>query len=123
MDLSSLNMDNIEAIMSSISAEDMESLSKMAGELLGGIPKEEPKKEPPKTSFDTNNLFSSIDPASMMKIMNILNKLNSAPSDPRCNFLESLKPLLSEKRQHKADEAIKMLQLMSMLPYLQSLGE
>ncbi len=122
MDLSSLNMENIESIMSSVSAEDMDRLSQMASELLGGMGKEE-KKEQKKSAPNPNDIFSSIDPASMMKIMNIIGKLNSAPNDPRCSFLESLKPLLSEKRQHKADEAIKMLQLMSMLPYLQSLGE
>lgn len=38
--------------------------------------------------------------------------------DARSNFLFALKPLLSPKRHHKVDEAVKIMRLFSILPML-----
>lgn len=115
MDLSSLNLDNLGDIISSLSEDDMAKLNSLADELLGGGQKE--KKEIPVQNggFD---LFSGINPEMMTKIMSLIGKLNSMPKDPRCDFIASLKPLLSKEKQQKADEAIKMLQLLSVIPLL-----
>lgn len=115
MDLGSLNLDNLGDIVSSLSEDDITKLNSLADELLGGGQKE--KKEPPiqNGGFD---LFSGINPEMMAKIMNLIGKLNSMPRDPRCDFIASLKPLLSKDKQQKADEAIKMLQLLSVIPLL-----
>ncbi len=114
MDLSSLNLDNLGDIVASLSEDDMAKLNSLADELFGG---EQKGKEAPaqNTGFD---LFSGINPDMMAKIMNLIGKLNSAPKDPRCDLIASLKPLLSKDKQQKADEAIKMLQLLSVIPLL-----
>ena len=35
--------------------------------------------------------------------------------DPRCDFMLSLKPLLSEKRRKKADDAVMLLRVFRLL--------
>ena len=116
MDSGSFNLDNLGDIISSLSDEDMAKLNSLADELFSGTPKQNEKStaKPPSGS----DLFSGIDPVMMSRIMNIIGKLNSAPNDPRCNVIASLKPLLSKDKQQKADEAIKMLQLLSLIPLL-----
>ena len=112
MDLSSLNLDTLRDIMSSLSNEDMAKLNSLADELLGSGQKERPSQ-----AF-SNDFLSGINPDMIAKIMSVIGKLNSAPKDPRCDLINSLKPLLSKDKQQKADEAIKMLQLLSVLPLL-----
>ena len=112
MDLSSLNLDNLNDIMASLSDEDIARLSSLADELSGSGQKESSAQN------SANNFFSGINPDMMAKIMSIIGKLNSAPKDPRCDLINSLKPLLSKDKQQKADEAIKMLQLLSVIPML-----
>ena len=114
MDLGSLNLENLGDIMASLSEDDMAKLNSLADELLGGG-----QKEKESSSQNTaGDFFSGINPDMMTKIMNLIGKLNSMPRDPRCDFIASLKPLLSKDKQQKADEAIKMLQLLSVIPLL-----
>lgn len=118
MDFSSLNLENLGDIMSSLSEDDMAKLNSLADELFRDKDKE---KKSEKSSADKTSgfdLFSGLDPAVMNRLMNIITRLNSAPDDPRCNVIASLKPLLSKDKQQKADEAIKMLQLLSLIPLL-----
>ncbi len=122
MDLGSLNMENIENILSSMSSEDMEMLSGMAQSLFSSMGQKEEKEEkssPPKDS----NPFSSfnIDFETLSRIMGIMEKLNRRPDDPRYNLLLSLKPMLSEKRQGRIDEALKIMSLLSFLPLIDEL--
>lgn len=122
MDLNSLNLDSLGDIVSSLSKDDIDKLNSLASEFFSDKGDEPSKKESPSSPENGGfDLFSGLDPNMIMKISSILSKLNSAPKDPRCDFLTSLKPLLSKEKQQKADEAIKMLQLLSLLPLLQDL--
>ena len=124
MDLSSLNLDSLGDIMSSLTDEDISRLSSLAGEFFPSEKKENEKEKAKKESTpksSTADLFSGLAPQMLEKIMSIMGKLNSSPKDPRCDFLSSLKPLLSKDKQQKADEAIKMLQLLSLIPILNEL--
>ena len=51
----------------------------------------------------------------------IMEKLNRRPDDPRYNLLLSLKPMLSEKRQEKIDDALKILSVLSLLPLIEEM--
>ena len=51
-----------------------------------------------------------------MSLMGNMNK-----EDSRTRLISDLKPLLSEERRKKADEAIKFLQLMEFLPLLKGM--
>ncbi|MBQ3137447.1 MAG: hypothetical protein IJB74_08210 [Clostridia bacterium] len=122
MDFGSLNMENIENILSSMSSEDMEMLSSLAQSMFSSAGRKEEKEEKisPPADSDPFSAFN-IDFETLGKVMSIMEKLRSRPQDPRCNLLLSLKPMLSEKRQSKIDEAVKMLSLLSFLPLIDEL--
>lgn len=52
----------------------------------------------------------------LMKIMPLLSSVNK--EDENARFLRALKPHLKDKRQRKLDEAIKMMQILKILPIL-----
>ena len=98
MDLGSLNMENIENILSSMSSEDMEMLSGMAQNLFSSMEQKEKKEEKSSPPENNGNPFSSfnIDFETLSRIMSIMEKLNRQPDDPRYNLLQSIMPMLSE---------------------------
>ena len=111
MDPPDFNFDNIGDILGSLSSEDFEKLSSLAGQFMGGEKSEEESKN------ETGGGFN-IDPDMLFKIMDIMQKLNSRQNDPRCNLITALKPLLSPERRQKADTAIELLRLMSIFSLL-----
>ena len=117
MNLDGINLENIGEILGNMSPEDMEKLSGLASELFG-----EGERKNEKSSGSTQGSFfgfDGIDPASIGRIMDIMKRLNSRPSDPGCELISALKPLLSERRRKRADEAIAMLKMISLLPIIE----
>ena len=113
MDLGSLNLDNIENIINSMSQNDIDELSALASQFLGsGNNASSPEQEEKSDGID----FETI-----TKIASVLSRISSQPKDPGCELLSALKPMLSPERRRKADEAIKMIQLISLLPLLKDL--
>ena len=117
MDLGSLNLDGIENIINSMSQKDIEDLSAMASQFFGGTNDayQKPDGQAEKEKSE------GIDFETITKIASVLGRLSSQPKDPGCELLTALKPMLSPERRHKADEAIKMMQLISLLPLLKDL--
>ena len=93
-------MDNIGDIISSLSDSDMENLKDMAGKLFSGE-----KDEGASLPFDLSSLG-----------------VLAGAEDERCALIKSLKPMLSEHRQKKADEALKLLKLASLVPLIKESG-
>ena len=113
MDLGSLNSDAIENIINSMSQKDIEDLSAMASQFFGAGDNTSKSKQ--------ENSSDGIDFETITKIASVLGKLSSQPKDPGCELLSALKPMLSPERRQKADEAIKMMQIISLLPLLKDL--
>ena len=113
MDLGSLNLDNIENIINSMSQKDIEELSSLASQFFSDT------KDSRKPKQENNN--ETIDFDTITRIASVIGRLSSQPRDPGCELLAALKPMLSPERQHKADEAIKMMQIISLLPLLKDL--
>ena len=109
MDLGSLNLEGIENLINSMSQSDIEELSSLAGEFFSGKGKDEKQKAEANQGIDFDTVT---------KIASLMSRLSSMPRDPACELLTALKPMLSPERRHKADEAIKMMQLLSLLPLL-----
>ncbi len=113
-----INMDNINEIISSLSDEDMENLRAAAENLFSSEEKTE-KKE----SFgfggmpDLSNILGNA--RLMSGITSIMGAMNK--TDSRTRLIEALKPLLSENRRRKADEAMQMMKLFDLLPMLTNL--
>lgn len=98
---------DISELLSSLSPDDISKLKGVASELLSGQSSLSDSK-PQESPQSTPDLFS------------LMGKLSS--DDERTAFLKSLRPLLSEARQKKTDEAIKILRLLSLLPLLRESG-
>ncbi len=110
-------MDSINDLLNSISPEDMEKLKSVADSLLNNTDN---------NSGAGNNAASAPKPADasnangatdlFMKVASAMNRDNDKTA-----FLKALRPLLSEERRHKADEAMKFLRLMDALPLLKGM--
>lgn len=113
-------MDNINDIISSLSAEDIDNLRAAAESFFGSKEEKQEKKSEEKqnSSFsgipDLNSILGN---AQMMaKLSSIMSAMNKP--DHRSELIKALKPLLSERRRKRADEAMQMLKLFEMLPLL-----
>lgn len=117
-------MDEINEIIDNLSEDDIAKLKSLAGDLFGGDTQAGPHGS--SGSHGTSGppaLPDMPDPAMMKKISKVMSSLKSSSGDnSRANFIASLKPLLSDKRQQRADEAMKMIHLLDILPALKDTG-
>lgn len=111
-----MDFDNISHIISSLSEEDIASLKSTAASLFGGE-KEEKEEMKGNSDFD----FSSVDPRTLGKISRMMSILNSSSSSPRCDLIKALKPLLSQDKRKRADEAMQIMRLLDILPLIQEM--
>ena len=111
-------MDSINDILSSLSADDIENLKSVAESVFGN--KEEKKEKNGEYTAPSGampDLSSILGNAQMMaKISQIMSMMNKR--DSRAEFIKALKPLLSERRRRRADDAMQMLKLFEILPML-----
>lgn len=107
-----MNFDDIGSILSSMSEDDLNSLSDMAQQFFGG---EKQTAEP------QNDPLGGIDPQMISKLMQILPLLQSKGDDERTRLIAALKPLLSPQKRRKADEAIQLMRLIDLLPMIEKL--
>lgn len=107
-----MDFSNINDILSSFSQEDIDSLKSVAEGFFGG---EEEEKGTKSSSF----FPEGIDLEMIGKITRILGVLNSTSQDPRCDLIRALKPLLSPDKRKRADEALKIMKLLDVLPMIQ----
>ncbi len=112
-------MEGINEIIGNLSDDDIGRLKNLANDLFGNTSKTEPPAKGQKADV-SGDMF---DPALLNRVMGIVSSLNGSPdSDERARFLASLKPLLSDKRQQRTDEAMKMMHLFEILPALKDSG-
>lgn len=108
-------MDSINDILSSLTDEDMENLRAAAESFFSS--NEEKSSAPPPSGSSMPDFSGILGNAQMMaKISSIMSAMNK--KDDRTRLIEALKPLLSEKRRHRADEAMQMMKLFELLPTL-----
>ncbi len=108
-------MIDIENLLSSISDEDMAKIKGIADSLM-----EKDNTRPSETQKKPETIPNlPIDADMMKKIMGLMGQFNK--EDYRTRLIEDLKPMLSDERKQKADEAVKFLQLMEVLPLLKGL--
>lgn len=118
---------DISSILSSLSSEDINNLKNMANSILGSEKKEEPERNEPQKNPDNVNFkmpdLSSLGLPDMSQFSNLLPLLSQLNShDEREDFICALKPLLSDERRRKADEAMKFIKLLSIIPLLKEKG-
>ena len=114
-------MDSISELLSSVSPEELERLKGVAQSLISSSGNSDtvapPKKEKSDVSLDGISSLFGGDTAKMLTT--VAKALNQ--EDDRTKFIAALKPLLSEERRQRADEAMRFLRLMDTLPLLKGL--
>ena len=88
---------------------DLNQLGSLLSQL--GLGQNNPSPAPSLPSIDMNNILQ------IQKAMQLF-----ASGNKNVELLRSLRPLLSEKRQKKVDDAIRIMQLIQMLPMLKESG-
>lgn len=126
---------NINDILSSLSNENIEMLKGVAGSILNqsdmqssAQQQKPPQSTPQSAPQDRQSLppqinglnFNSDDFAMIMKAKSIFDRMNKT-SSKNADLINALKPHLSEQSRQKADQAIRILKLFDMLPYLKDL--
>lgn len=112
-------MADLQEILSSISDEDMAKIKSVAESLMSGNGQTETNNQNTNNNSSQGGFSLPFDMGTMSKMMSLMGQMNK--EDHRTRLINDLKPLLSEERRQKADEAIKFLQLMEMLPLLKGL--
>lgn len=98
----------------------LDKIKSIAG-MLGGAAAEQSSPGPSQPEQSGSPLGLDTDTLQMItKIAPMLSGFRQ--EDDNTRFLRSLRPLLGEERQKKLDEAVKILQMMRMLPLLKSSG-
>jgi len=110
-------MDSINDIISKLSAEDIEELKSMADEFFGSSD-EKPKEEKPPEMPDISSILGNAE--LLGKITQIMGAMKK--EDDRIRFINALKPLLSEGRRKRADDAMQLLKIMDIIPLVSSIG-
>ncbi len=131
---------DINSILSSLSQDDIENLKKTAADIMGGMGNASPKngsssgEKADKTNgnnISIENILSSFqnsngnsfgfpDMNMLSSLAPVLQAVNS--KDERVEFINALRPLLSDDRRKKVDEAVKIVRLLSLLPLLKERG-
>ncbi len=118
---------DIGSILNSLSPQDIENIKSVASEFLGGSAQNTKSQEHPQPSPNTQlpdlsslGNLNMPDLSQLSALLPILNAFNS--HDSRIDFIEALKPMLSENKRQKADEAMKLVRLMSVIPLLRERG-
>ena len=103
---------DISEILSSLTEDDIRQLKNAANSIFG-----QDSQEKQSTKSDSSNIFNS-------DLLGNIGKLGNAVSrdDDRTALIKALKPLLSEPRQQKADEVIKILRIVQLIPLLKDSG-
>ena len=105
---------DLNSLLGNLSDEDISALGDMAQQLFGSAPEQV-------ASEQNNNIFGSLDPAMLARIMQILPLLQSDADNDRTRLICALKPMLSKSRRQKADEALQLIRLLEILPMINGL--
>ncbi len=114
---------DLNDLLSSLSDEDMKQLQETAAQLLGNMQTDGGASENSSNGgladlFAGNNPLA--DPKVLGGISRYFGKMNE--KDSRSDFLYALKPLLSETRRSKVDEAVNVLRVVKMMRMLREGG-
>ena len=107
-------MKDIGDLFAGLSPEDLAQLQSMAAGLFGG---EEKRAAPPPPAQPEPELADLLNNAQLMgQLSRIMQAMRQ--EDSRTRLIAALKPLLSVPRRKRADEAIRLLRLLELLPMM-----
>jgi len=116
-------MDNLNDIISNLSADDINMLKGVASSILGeqaNQPEPEKQNQSSSSMAPANLGFDNIDFDMIMKAKSIFEKMNNT-KNKNVDLIMALRPHLSPDTQNKADQALRILKLFEVLPLLREL--
>ena len=113
-------------VLNSLRPEDVAALQGMAQSMFSGAAPagEQSKQRGSASDAGTAGLFGGtgglggMDLETLARIASLFDLLKADGNDPRTRLLQALRPLLSEERRPRVDQAVQMLRLFSMLDKL-----
>ncbi len=121
-----MDTNSISELLNSVSPEELERLKSVAQNLInsgavdGGKGQNETSSKPSAAAGKTGGGMSSLFGEDLTKTLaTVAGQMGK--EDDRTRFIHALMPLLSEERRQKAEEAMRFLRLMDMLPLLKGL--
>lgn len=102
---------DISSLLDSLSEEDVKKLKDTAAQFFGQSGQSAPEK-------NSVPAFPAIDPRMLSGVAKFSSMLNER--DARSDFLMAMKPLLSEERRKKADDAAMMLKFLKIIAALEA---
>lgn len=74
------------------------------------------------SNTEQTNPFGNIDMNTILKIKQIMEKMNNNKNNPRSNLLLSLKPYLKDSRKQKVDQYIQLFNMGSIMENFNFMG-
>ncbi len=114
---------DISSLLSSLSPDDIEKLKATAQQFFGSSQESEQKKEQPQKTesvLQGSGFDMPFDPKLITGVAKFSKMMNE--NDEKSAFILALKPLLSEQRKKKADDAVMMLKFFKIINLLQENG-
>ena len=121
-----MDTNSISELLNSVSPEELERLKSVAQNLIssgamgGGKGQNENSSKPSAASEKTGGGMSSLFGGDLTKTLATVAGA-MGKEEERKRFIHALMPLLSEERRQKAEEAMRFLRLMDVLPLLKGL--
>ncbi len=111
-------MDDLSSMLSGLlnSPEGMKQLKTMAGALFGE------QNATPESAPTADSGLPDVSPGEIAGLMKMVSMLKSNQTDHRAQLLLSIRPHLSEHRQKRVDDAVKILRLIQILPAVKEAG-
>ena len=106
-------------ILKGLSDEDINSLKEAASSVFASLSDSKEDKTNEEKEKSANSSFSMPDMETLGKITKLMSVLNRDDSR-RSALISALKPYLSYEKQKRADEAMRLIKLMDILPELSS---
>ena len=101
---------NVSELLSQIPPDVMQNFSSMMNNQNDNSGNSNNNEQNSSTSTQNSFDFSNIDMNTIIKIKNIIEKMNTT-NDPRSNLLASLKPYLKDSKKNKLDEYANLINL------------
>ena len=112
---------DISSLLSSLSPDDIEKLKATAQQFFGGEAEEKkPETKKQEASQGNQGFDMPFDPKLITGVAKFSKMMNE--NDERSAFITALKPLLSDARKKRADDAVMMLKFFRIISLLQENG-
>ena len=111
---------DISSLLSSLSADDIEKLKSTAQQFFGSGEEKKPEPEKTEAAAGLPGLDMPFDPKLITGVARFSKMMNE--NDEKSAFIMALKPLLSDQRKKRADDAVMMLKFFRIISFLQENG-